>query len=145
MNANNQMIADHFRVTRCAWHEIEKKLLGGEIRQLLVDNLKISNYSTDVKKYWIRLLALLPNSPMENQPRYFSQKTGILHHHYALDWEIIRDLPLDQCYTLQASAYLRAILDIPKIRGMKNRFFDVEKFYEDVQNLFILEGWLPKK
>ncbi|TAD96637.1 MAG: hypothetical protein EAZ97_13710, partial [Bacteroidetes bacterium] len=89
---SNQAIKnDHFPVSGYVWHEVSKKLNNFKIRKLLGNHLNISDYSPDIKQYWARLLVLLPNSPMENQPRYFSKKTGILHHHYALDWEIIRD------------------------------------------------------
>lgn len=133
---------DHFPVGSYAWHEIKDKMLSGDIQILLGNHLQISDYSTEVKEYWLRVLALKLPSPMQVQPCYFSVKKGILYHAISLNWEQIRDLPLADAQNLQAKAYLAAILEIPKIRGMKKRFFDTQKFYDDVQKLFVEKGWI---
>jgi hypothetical protein len=71
------------------------------------------------------------NSPSWEQNHYFTIRTGILQHYYRIPWQVLYELPLAEAYALQAQGYLDAIWEIPAIRGMKKRRFDVQKFHED--------------
>jgi len=136
-------ITRDFYVTCAALYEFKDKLYTNEFQQFLSGNLKILDYSEEVKQYQFVFIAVPPeNRNHDKWRKYFSRKRGILYHNLKLDFEQFQKANTAEAYQMQAELYLRSITEISTLRGMKKVCFDAEKFYEDVQRLFLEEGWL---
>lgn len=132
-----------FYITSASWHEVSHKIKFADFENLLSNNLKISDYSEQVKQYQFLFVAVQPtNRNHDNWRAYFSSKRGILYHNLKLDFERFQQADQEEAYQMQAQLYLQSILEIPTLRGMKKVAFDYQKFYDHAQNLFLKKGWL---
>ncbi len=139
-------IEDDFIITGATWHEVADKLMLNEFEELICQNLKISDYSDEVKQYLFLFIAVHSDNPNhDNWAKYFSRKKGILYHNLKLDFERFEKATQEEANQMQAELYLQSILEIPTLRGMKKIDFDAQKFYADTQNLFLQKGWLKSE
>ncbi|TAE02823.1 MAG: hypothetical protein EAZ97_02185 [Bacteroidetes bacterium] len=128
-----------FSVSAIIWHELTHKLKFTELQNLLCDHLKLTNYTTEVKKYFFVYVAMFLEY---EKPKHFTKKKAILRHTLVLDYQKFAIASEKEALQMQAELYLQGIKEIPKIRGMKKIAFDYEKFYTDAKLLFQKQGWI---
>jgi len=132
-----------FYFTSASWHEVHDKIEVLEFEEFISNNLKISDYSNEVKQYQFLFIAVQPDNPNHDDWRkYYSKKRGILYNNLKLDFERFEKANQAEAYQMQAELYLKSIFEIPTLRGMKKVHFEAQELYEDVRKLFLQKGWL---
>ncbi|MCU0391933.1 MAG: hypothetical protein MUE81_12505 [Thermoflexibacter sp.] len=141
----NPLRATSFPISGACWHELYPKLKIHEIEPLLFHHLKLTDYTdtSAVKRYFFMFVIMPPDNPNHDSwGKYFSAKSGIIHNYVKMDFELFKQANESEALQMQAEAYLQGITIIPSLRGMKNIFFDTEKLYADVKNLFLRKEWV---
>lgn len=133
---------DDFAVSAMVWHELYPKLKLGLFQSLLCKHLKIKDYSEIVKHYYFVFIVMQKLVPQETHR--FQTKTGFLLNSLIMDYDKFAQADEAQAMQMQAELYLEGIKYIPKSWGMKKRPFDWQKFYTDVRNLFVEQGWIKE-
>jgi len=132
-----------FYSTSVAWHEIDSKVIARAFKHLVSKNLRMSDYSDEVKQYQFLFIAVQPdNRNHDNWRKYYSKARNVIYNNLKLDYERLEKADQIEANQMQAELYLKGIFEIPTLRGMRKVDFDAQRFYEDARYLFIQQGWL---
>jgi hypothetical protein len=136
-----------FDISAICWHEVYPKMQLLKIRNFLNNSLRISNYSSEVKSYFLLFIVELPQNTIHEKKwkKGFYKKDTVIENNLHLDYHKFEKATETEALTMQAEAYLEGILQIPTLRGMKKVKFDSQKFYDDCKNLFENAGWIKKE
>ncbi len=137
------IVCPNFVVGSIAWHTVSAKMINRTIETILLDTLKLKNYTATITCY---AFVIHVASHYESAGhKYFSKKEHILYNTAQLDYHQFEKATESEALTMQAEAYLAGILQIPTLRGMKKVAFDNQQFYQDCKTLFENVGWIAKK
>jgi hypothetical protein len=132
--------------TSYTWHEIEGKVrLFTPISRIIKQNYSLSDYNNAHEKISISFAFLINPDSYSSIFDYkdrFSRKKGDIYLFGKIPYETFAAADEKTAMTLLCQTFLKALLRIPTLAGMKNIDFDAQKLHDDVEKLFSENGFL---
>jgi hypothetical protein len=135
-----------FGFTAFIWHELNQKTKLFDLAENFVRaNFEVSNYTTspEIKSLFFALLINTPQSEhIFDYKNKYGFKTGIINLYGKIPYETFKEADDKTAMRLMCESYLSAILQIPTLRGMKNKNFDAQRLHDDLKKVFEEKEWI---
>jgi len=128
------------------YHKVEEKYwLFSDEKDYIKANFKVIDYTNlpAIKGFYFVLFINHPRT--ESIFLYkskFGYKSGIFYLAGKIPYDIFKEADGKIVMRLMCESYLTKILDIPSLRGMKNKNFDAPKWLDDLKKVFQENKWI---
>ena len=121
------------------WHEVSKKVDVEPIVNTLNDNIKLAKYGDGLQSISFTYIAVKPTNTLHDNDARFNESDRSLELALQLSYPHVVGAGKQDVLQMMAALFL---VSIDLYEKFKIKDFDLDRFREDVESLFRMQGWL---